>query len=127
MVAGTPQIPLDRIGVVTLPAEVDLGCAAELRDRLLATLNRGGVHLVVDASRVTFIDSSGVNALVRARERAERLGGSIHVVTTSRPVLRVLAVTQLDRVLAVVPTIETAQRCAAHPETIHTCVTGAAS
>jgi anti-anti-sigma factor len=67
------------------------------------------------------MDSSGVNALVRARERAERLGGSIHVVTTSRPVIRVLQVTQLDRLLAVVPSVDDALACLAHPATMHSC------
>lgn len=86
-------------------------------------MNRGGIHLVVDATAVTFMDSSGVNALVRARERAERLGGSIHVVTTSRPVLRVLEVTQLDRLLAVVPTVDDAMACLGQPSTIHSCRT----
>jgi stage II sporulation protein AA (anti-sigma F factor antagonist) len=104
-----------------LPAEVDIATAGEVRDSLLSSVNRGGIHLVVDASPVTFMDSSGVNALVRARERAERLGGSIHVVTRSRSVLRVLEVTQLDRVLAVVPSLEDAQACLANPATIHSC------
>lgn len=107
--------------VVTLPAEVDLQSIAAVRDQLLSSVNRDGVHLIVDAGATTFLDSSGVNALVRARERTERLGGSIHVVTRSRAVLRVLAVTQLDRVLAVVPSVDDARACIARPETIHTC------
>lgn len=107
--------------VVTLPAEVDLVTSSSVRDNLFATVNRGVVHLVVDARETTFLDSSGVNALVRARERTERLGGSIHVVTQSRPVLRVFSITRLDRVLAVVPTLEVAQRCIAQPQAIHTC------
>lgn len=119
---ASPHLPLDHVGVVRLPAEVDIATAPAVRDELFSSVNRGGIHLVVDATQVTFMDSSGVNALVRGRERAERLGGSAHVVTTSRQVLRVLAVTQLDRVLAVVPTMEQALRCVEHPETIHTCV-----
>jgi anti-anti-sigma factor len=88
---------------------------------MMSSINRGGIHLVVDATGVTFMDSSGVNALVRARERAERLGGSIHVVTTARPVRRVLEVTQLDRVLALVPSMEDAFACLSHPATVHSC------
>jgi anti-anti-sigma factor len=100
---------------------VDIASAGEVRDLLFASINRGGIHLVVDATSCTFMDSTGVNALVRARERAVRLGGSIHVVTASRPVLRVLEVTQLDRLLAVVSSIDDAQACLAHPPTIHSC------
>lgn len=118
----TTDLPMhDALAVVTLPAEVDLVTSAAVRDDLLSTVNRGVVHLVVDARATTFLDSSGVNALVRARERTERLGGSIHVVTRSRQVLRVFSITQLDRVLAVVPTVEDARRCIQRPATIHTC------
>lgn len=110
-----------RHSVVRLPAEVDLGSASEVRDALLSAVNRGSVHLVVDATRTRFLDSSGLNALVRARERTDRLGGSLHLVTSCPAVLRVLALSQLDRVIAVVPTLAEAQRCTSHPETIHTC------
>lgn len=123
MTTDLPMRP-DALTVVTLPAEVDMVTAAAVRDDLLSTVNRGGVHLVVDARSTTFLDSSGINALVRVRERNARLGGSIHVVTSARAVLRVLSITQLDRIIPVVPTLEAARRCVEHPETIHTCVAG---
>ena len=107
--------------VVPLPAEVDLTCAAEIRDTLLATLNRGGVHLVVDARHVTFMDSSGINALVKARDRAERLGGSLHVVSEARCVRRLMELTQLQRVLHLVPDLRDALDCVSRPEVMHSC------
>lgn len=115
---------LQKAAVVTMPAEVDVVSAGRLRDEFLSSLNRDGVHLVADARDVTFMDSSGINALVRARERAERLGGSIHVVTASRQVLRVLGVAQLLHVLSVLPTMEEAQDCISRPALIHSCNPG---
>lgn len=115
------SLPSSAVSIVKLPSEVDVVSAGSLRDELLASLNRGGVHLIAEASDVKFIDSSGINALVRARERAERLGGSIHVVGSSRALLRVLEITQLDHVMYVLPTIEAAQACVAKPELIHSC------
>ena len=114
------------VSLVTLPAEVDMASIPAVRDELLSSVNRGGVHLIVDARDTTFIDSSGINALVRVRERTERLGGSIHLVAASRPVRRVLAITQLDRVIAVVSSVEEALRCTDHPELMHTCEVAAA-
>ena len=107
--------------VVPLPAEIDLTCASEIRDTLLSTLNRGGTHLVVDARHVTFMDSSGINALVRARERAERLGGSLHVVSDARCVRRLMEVTQLERVLHLVPEMQDALDCVERPDIMHSC------
>ena len=118
-----PPTPQDGIALVRFPAEVDLESAPALRDAMFSALNRDGAHLVVDALAVTFMDSSGVNALVRARERAERLDGSLHVVSDSRAVRRVLQITQLDHRLGLVATLDEAFRCLSHPETVHTCGT----
>lgn len=111
--------------IVQLPPEVDLACAQDVRDTLLSTVNRGGIHLVVDATGVTFIDSTGVNALIRARERAELLGGSVHVVSDASCVRRVLEVTQLARVLHLVPTMEQALDCISDAAHMHRCDDGA--
>lgn len=117
--------PPPGVAVVRLPAEIDLANAPALRDELLSALNRHGEHLVVDALGVTFMDSSGVNALVRARERASRLGGSVHVVAQSTAVRRVLEITGLEEHLGLVTSMAAAFDCVAHPETIHTCDAGA--
>lgn len=117
--------PAADVSVVALPAEVDLASAQDVRDTLLATINRGGTHLVIDARAVTFIDSTGVNALIRARERAELLGGSLHVVSDASCVRRVLEVTQLTRVLHLVPTLDQALECIADSHHMHRCDNGA--
>ncbi len=109
------------VTVLRPPAELDLDSAGALRDEMLSTLNREGAHLVVDALDVTFIDSSGVNALVRARERAAALDGSLHVVSAHPSVVRVLQITNLDRRLGLVPTLADAFRCLSDPESIHSC------
>jgi anti-anti-sigma factor len=109
------------MGVVTLPPEVDLATAPAIRNQIESSLERGAIHVVVDTTAVTFMDSSGINALVRAKERAERSGGSLHVVATGRTVLRLLAVSQLDQVFAVVASVEAAAHCLSDPGTIHSC------
>lgn len=110
-----------QVSVVALPHEVDLLTCADVRDQLLGSVNRGGIHLIVDVRETTFLDSSGVHALVRAHERTKRVGGSVHLVTRSQRLLRVLAITQLDRVIPVVSALDQAQTCCASPDTIHTC------
>ena len=120
----SPPGPPPGVVLVRMPPEVDLATAPALRDELLVALNRGGVHLVVDARPVTFMDSSGVNALVRARERATALDGSLHVVTSSPGVRRVLEITGLAERLGLVGSLEVAFACAADPATVHSCHPG---
>jgi len=121
--SGFPALP-PGVVVVAMPAEVDLATAPAVRDELLSTLNRDGVHLVVDARGVEFMDSSGVNALVRARERATALDGSLHVVTASRAVRRVLEITALEDRVGLVTTMDEAIACVAAPGPGHTCRRG---
>jgi stage II sporulation protein AA (anti-sigma F factor antagonist) len=120
----SPSCPPPGIVLVRMPTEVDLATAPALRDELLRALDRDGVHLVVDALDVTFMDSSGVNALVRAREHAAALDGSLHVVTGSPGVRRVLQITGLGEQLGLVDSMEAAFACASDPASMHTCCPG---
>lgn len=119
----TVRSPVPPAGVVVLrlPAEVDLAVAPRLREELQAAVSGEDPHLVVDAADVTFMDSSGVNALVQAHEAAVKRGGSLHVVTTATSVRRVLEITGLSARLGLVDNLEDAFRCLSTPETIHTC------
>jgi anti-sigma B factor antagonist len=58
-------------------------------------------RIVVDASQVTFIDSTGTQALIVANRRCLDAGGSLSVRSPSRPVKQILHITGLDQVLTV--------------------------
>jgi anti-anti-sigma factor len=61
----------DRDGavIVELAGELDLYNAHSVRETLLAQTERAPERLVVDLSRVTFIDSTGIGVLIEARTR----------------------------------------------------------
>lgn len=109
------------ISVIRLPAEVDMSNASEVLARLLSTINRGGTHLIVDAQDVRFMDSSGLNALVRARNRTEAMNGSLHVVAASHRLVRLLEISRLDRILRRVDSVENAISCLAGTTGEHEC------
>ena len=114
-------IELDTCRVIELPPEVDLSNASEVLAGLLSAINRGGIHLIVDARAVRFMDSSGLNALVRARQRTEAMNGSLHVVAPSHRLRRLLEISRLDRVLRRVDSIEEARACLSNPTGAHQC------
>ena len=55
--------------ILMIQGELDLGTQPELRDRLGAALEAGVHRLVIDLSKVTFIDSVSVAAIVKAQNR----------------------------------------------------------
>jgi anti-anti-sigma factor len=107
--------------IVRLPDEVDVSVRTEVVDRLLSTINRAGPHLVIDARDVRFMDSSGINALVRARDRAEAMGGSVHLVAAGRRLRRLLETTRLERTMHRVDSLDAALACLTNGSGTHTC------
>lgn len=88
---GSVLVALDlhRIRVV-LSGEVDIACAPQT-DAACVLARRTGVPVVVDASRVTFLDAAAVGALVRLRRAAT----GWRLQDPSAPVLRMLELTDL--------------------------------
>lgn len=86
--------------ILHVAGELDIATVPELRARLRRAQAAGAEALVVDLSRVTFIDSTGLAALVAARAK---LGaeGRLGLVVNTPFVELVLEASGLDRVLAV--------------------------
>jgi anti-sigma B factor antagonist len=72
-----------------LTGEIDIATASILASRLETLGARQYSHVVVDATGVTFMDSTGVHALVEGKKRIHENGTRILLVA-SRPVRRVL-------------------------------------
>jgi anti-sigma B factor antagonist len=87
--------------VVRVSGEIDIRTAPELRDVLAGVLDKGGDQVVVDLEGVEFLDSTALSVMVGAHKRLVRKGGTLHLVCTREPILRVLTVTGLSRVFTV--------------------------
>lgn len=80
-----------------LAGEIDFGSAAAIRsigERLAGSLAEGA-QLPVDVADVTFLDSSGVGALIAVRNAATASGGSVVIRNLSRPVQRIFELSGL--------------------------------
>ena len=87
------------VPVVTAPEEIDITNAEELRSALLRAAAPGHRALVVDMTRTQFCDSSGLHTLIGAHKRAEAEGREVLLVIPGTAVLRVFALTAMDRVI----------------------------
>jgi anti-sigma B factor antagonist len=100
-----PVTWLGEAAVITLPEEIDISNADQVRDELLSLVNRGPSVLIVDMAETTFCDSAGVNALVRAHKRAVANSAEIRLVVASPGVSRILNITGVDRLIPLYPTV----------------------
>lgn len=83
--------------IVTLEieGEIDLHSAPQLRAELHRLGESGINHLIVDLAEVTFIDSTGIGALVGALRRARESGGNVAFCCARSRVRRVFEITGL--------------------------------
>lgn len=93
---------LEDAGAFTVRAtgEIDVATAPQVEAELLSLLG-GGSPVTLDLAGVTFIDSSGLRALVTARQRAEEGAAAFSLAGRSPAVDRLLQVTGLDSVFEV--------------------------
>ena len=91
--------------VVRLEGELDLAASGSLRAHVDAA---AGSPLVLDLERVTFVDSSAVRDLVRARLDAAARGDRFVLAAVPPVVMRILELTQTSRLFDIAPTREAA-------------------
>ena len=92
---GTEQFGVARYGahlVVTINGEFDHLNSDDLSDGLAGALLPETSTLQIDASGVTFIDSSGLRSLLRFHRLAERSGVRVTIDPASNIVRRLLEV-----------------------------------
>jgi anti-sigma B factor antagonist len=88
--------------VIIVEGDLDLASAPALREILHHRIDNGEVHLVLDLSKLDFLDSSGLGVLVGAARRVRtELGGTVTLLSPSASVLRLLELTRLGHVFAV--------------------------
>jgi anti-anti-sigma factor len=80
---------------VRLEGELDVHTAPSLAEALERVRASGATTIVVDAAALRFCDSSGIQVLVVARERAVEAGGNVSIEGIHGAVERVLSVTGL--------------------------------
>ena len=107
-----PGTVIKGVPVVAAPSEIDITNAEELRSALLKAAADSPDTLVVDMTRTRFCDCSGLHTLISAHKCAHAEGREVLLVIPDTRVLRVFAITGIDRVI---PTFTTLDEALAQP------------
>ncbi len=101
-----PQLLIEGAGdELCLAGELDMRTAGQL-DRAVDASATPGARLRLDLAAVSFCDSAGLSALVRADRALTAAGGRLLLVNPSARVRRVLDLTGLTEVLTIVDTVD---------------------
>ena len=91
---------------ITVSGEIDIATVPDLVRRLDDVIDTHPGDLVeVDFTRVTFVDSSGLGALIAGQRRARAGGGDVVVTNLKSNLRTVFELTGLDKVLLAVAEI----------------------
>lgn len=96
------------IALVALDGELDLAVTSVLDAAIGQVLGDGLQHVLLDLNALSFCDSSGLGALLRASRRVTEAGGACLVAGARGPVDRLLVLTCMQQALQLVPEVQTA-------------------
>lgn len=96
--------------VVAAGGELDLATAPALRQQLQHEARHTRGQVIADLAGVTFIDASGLGALIAADRRARGFGGGLRLAACAPKVIRLLRAARLDRRFPSYPAVEAAAR-----------------
>ena len=94
--------------LVRLKGEVDLSWSQQVRRMILDALG-ASARVGVDLSEVSYIDSSGIAALVEGFQSARGKGQKFGLVASSKAVVAVLQLARLDKVFPMFPDLDSAR------------------
>jgi len=100
MAVFVPSVGPDGRATLSLSGEVDIAAVDELLDAARSCLDRADHVIVLDLGAVTFIDSSGLGALVRVRNLAAERDLAVELVHVPRSVQRLFDLTGLESVFS---------------------------
>lgn len=94
-------------GIIVLEIEgaIHMGPASQkIEQHVEQSLGRGENRMIFDLSKVTFVDSGGLGAIVRCFSKLKKSGGSLRLTGLKGPVATVVKITQVDKLIEIFPT-----------------------
>jgi len=97
------SFPVEGVALVELVGELEVVSVDEFSMRMADLGGSGAIGVVIDLAGISFIDSSGINALVQAIKAVEARDGTAVVASPSTVAQRVFAITRLAEIVSVEP------------------------
>jgi anti-sigma B factor antagonist len=94
--------------VLSLEGEIDLHVSPRVSVSLRQMIGKKPKQLVVDLSRVTYLDSSGLAVLIEGMQNVEQYGGKFAIVGVQETVRSIFDIARLDQVFRIFPDVDAA-------------------
>ena len=105
---ATPVLRQHRPNVLPLEGDIDLHVSPAVTESLNAVIKKKPEWMVVDLSRATYIDSSGMAALILAMQEVEAYGGKFFLSGLQETIRLIFETSRLDQTFLIFPDVDAA-------------------
>lgn len=101
-------LPREDVALLTVQGYLDVDTATEFQHHLANQLHHGRRHFLLDLAAVPFMDSSGMNIILRVYQEVREIPGSVHIIDPTPAVQRILDLTGVSITVPVSKSVEDA-------------------
>src|SRR2546425_1084660 len=94
--------------VLQLEGEIDLHVSPEVAESLRTMIAKKPKVVVVDLTKVTYFDSSGLAVLIEGMQKVQEYGGQFALAGVQESVQHILEIARLDQVFQIFPDVDSA-------------------
>jgi len=105
---ATPVLRQHRPNVMPLEGDIDLHVSPVVAEALNAMIKKKPERIVIDLSRATYIDSSGIAVLILAMQQVEAYGGKFFLSGLQETLRSIFETSRLERVFRIFPDVDAA-------------------
>ena len=98
----------DNVSVITLEGEIDVYTSIQLKQDISDILAAGVKYLVLNLSKVEYLDSTGLGVLIGTLKKLRESGGNMIIVGPAMRIMRIFEITGLYKIFAIYATEEEA-------------------
>lgn len=95
--------------LIELEGEVDVYTAPQLKQQMINLLESGAKEMIVDLTKVDYLDSTALGVLIGGLKRMREMDGNMVLVCPSPRIRRVFEITGLDKIFDIYNSVEDAQ------------------
>src|SRR2546430_12881389 len=105
---ASPMTQKEQPNVLPLEGEIDLHVSPELAESLRTMIAKKPKVVVVDLTKVTYFDSSGLAVLIEGMQKVQEYGGQFALAGVQESVQHILEIARLDQVFQIFPDVDSA-------------------
>ena len=96
------------IPVLDIVGEIDIYTTPQFREAVVAAIEQGGPAIVINMTKVSYMDSSGFGTLLSATKKLRPMNGMLFLCNCNEAITRMLQITRLDTIFGVCDSEEAA-------------------